>query len=176
MANEELVKSYRANQEVEVFKFLKRINNPFLFRLFMLIKLPMAFLASIKVKSANAEFCEITVPYRWLNQNPFGSTYFAVMAMAAEMSSGMIALMYTMNSKPSVAMLVTNLEAKFIKKALGLTTFRCDSGAQIRESIERSIITGEGQSVTCNAKGYSKDGVLEAEFDVTWSFKARKSS
>lgn len=176
MANEEIVKSYKANQEIEADKFIKRIRNPFLFRLFLFIKLPMAFIAGVRVKQVDAEVCEITVPYRWLNQNPFGSTYFAVMAMAAEMSSGMIALMYTMNSKPSTSMLVTKLEAKFVKKAVGLTTFRCDSGTQIREAIERSIITGEGQTVVCNAKGFSKEGELEAEFDVTWSFKARKSS
>jgi hypothetical protein len=82
MANEEIVKSYKANQEIEADKFIKRIKNPFLFRLFLFIRLPMAFIAGVRVKQVDAEVCEITVPYRWINQNPFGSTYFAVMAMA----------------------------------------------------------------------------------------------
>jgi hypothetical protein len=173
MTTEEKVAHYKANQAKEVEKFIGRITNPFLFRLFMLIKLPMAFLAAIKVKSVSSEKSEITVPFRWLNQNPFGSTYFAVLAMAAEMSSGMIALMYTMNAKPSVAMLVTNIEAKFVKKATGLTTFTCDSGKEIQAAIVRSIETGEGQTITCKALGTNKAGEVEAEFIVTWSFKAR---
>jgi hypothetical protein len=70
-------------------------------------------------------------------------------------------------------MLVTNVEAKFTKKANGLTTFKCDEGKAIREAIERSILTGEGQSVVCKAIGVNKNGEEEAVFEVTWSFKAR---
>jgi hypothetical protein len=43
MTTEEKVAHYKANQAKEVEKFIGRITNPFLFRLFMLIKLPMAF-------------------------------------------------------------------------------------------------------------------------------------
>lgn len=173
MSKEEILQSYRNTQEENIKKFIGKISNPFLFKLFLLIKLPMAFLANLKVKSVTSEYCEITVPYKWLNQNPFRSTYFAVLAMAAEMSSGMIALMYTQDSKPSVSMLVTKLEAKFTKKATGLTTFKCDEGKAIREAIERSILSGEGQSVVCKAVGVNKNGEEEAVFEVTWSFKAR---
>jgi hypothetical protein len=173
MNKEDILKSYRTTQEENIKKFIGKISNPLLFKLFLMIKLPMAFLANLKVKSVKSEYCEITVPFKWLNQNPFRSTYFAVLAMAAEMSSGMIALMYTQDSKPSVSMLVTNLEAKFTKKATGLTTFKCDEGKAIREAIERSILTGEGQSVVCKAIGVNKNGEEEAVFEVTWSFKAR---
>ncbi len=173
MTTEDRVAQYQANQPKEVEKFIARISNPFMFRLFLMLKLPMAFLAGIRVKSVNAVNCEITVPYKWLNQNPFSSTYFAVLAMAAEMSSGMLALMYTMNSTPSVAMLVTNIEAKFVKKATGLTTFTSDSGKEIQAAIVRSIQTGEGQTIICKSIGKNKAGDVEAEFVVTWSFKAR---
>ena len=38
-----------------------------------------------------------TVKHRWINQNPFNSMYFAVQAMAAELSTG--ALVMIANSK-----------------------------------------------------------------------------
>ena len=41
--NQAAVDAYIANQEIQAQQFIKRIKNPFLFRLFMLIKLPMAF-------------------------------------------------------------------------------------------------------------------------------------
>ncbi|MFN8308757.1 MAG: DUF4442 domain-containing protein [Chitinophagales bacterium] len=168
------IEIFRSNNAIEAAKYRKLVMNRWLFELFLLKSLPMGFLAGLRVKHFDAQQCEISVPFRWLNQNPFRSTYFAVLAMAAEMSSGMIAMMHTHKSKPSVSMLVTRLESEFIKKATGITTFTCADGDGIREIIERCIITGEGQTYTCTAVGRSESGEEEARFRVTWSFKARK--
>lgn len=171
--SEQLVKSYRENQAIQIAAFSKKVTNPFLFKLFLLAKLPMAFIAGLKVKQLNENECSISVPYKWLNQNPFRSTYFAVLAMAAEMSSGMIAMLYTINAKPSIAMLVTNIEAQFVKKATGITTFSCPYGEDIKAAIEKAILTGEGQTIICESVGKSENGEIEAVFKVQWSFKAR---
>lgn len=165
---------YRENQKKVDAKFIKAVTHPILYRLFLLQQLPMGFLAGLRVKSISLEKCEVTVPYKWLNKNPFRSTYFAVLAMAAEMSSGMLSMMGTYQSKPSVAVLVTGIEAEFVKKATGITTFTCEEGAKIRQTIEKAIITGEGQTCTTVSTGVSQEGVVEARFHVTWSFKARR--
>lgn len=172
--NEDLLKTFQENNTVQAASIKKFATNPFLFKLFLLRKLPMAFIAGLKVKHLDNELCEISVPFKWLNQNPFGSTYFAVLAMAAEMSSGMIALMHTFKSKPSVSMLVTHLEAEFIKKATDITTFHCNGGKAIKTAIEESILSGEGKTITCEAVGKNRQGEVEAIFRVQWSFKARK--
>jgi hypothetical protein len=173
MSNEQLLEQYRANRKVTDPKFLKLVNNPVLFNLFLMGQLPMGFIAGLKVKKTDLEECQITVPYRWMNQNPFRSTYFAVLSMAAEMSTGMLALMMTKDSKPSVSMLVTHLEADFVKKATGITTFSCSEGKQINDAIEKAIITGEGQTYNATSIGTSKTGEVEAKFLIQWSFKAR---
>lgn len=173
MTNTELLEQYRSNRQITDPKFLKLVNNPLLFNAFMLTKLPMGFIAGLKVKKTTVDECQITVPYRWMNQNPFRSTYFAVLSMAAEMSTGMLALMFTQDSKPSVSMLVTHLEADFVKKAMGITTFTCTDGKGINECIEKAILTGEGQSFSATSIGTSQDGVVEARFKIEWSFKAR---
>ena len=173
MNNTELVEQYRANRIITDAKMLKQLNSPWLFKLFLAGRLPMGFIAGLKVKSVSLEKCEITVPYRWMNQNPFRSTYFAVLAMAGEMSTGMLGMIMTNGSKPSVSMLVTHLEADFVKKATGLTTFTCTEGKQFNEAIERAILTGEGQTFTSTSVGTSETGEVEARFKVEWSFKAR---
>lgn len=174
MNNTELIEQYRANRIITDAKMLKQLNSPFMFGLFLAGRLPMGFMAGIKVKSASIEKCEITVPYRWMNQNPFRSTYFAVLSMAAEMSTGMLGMLMTDGSKPSVSMLVTHLEADFVKKATGLTTFTCDEGNQFNETIERAILTGEPQTYTATSIGTSQTGEVEARFKVEWSFRMRK--
>lgn len=171
--SQERLDIYRANQKQHIQKHIRQTTNGFLFKLFGLTTLPMVFLAGIKVKTLNEDRCEVTVPYRWLNQNPFKSTYFAVLAMAGELSTGVFGVMYTIGAKPSIAMLVTNIEAQFVKKATGLTTFKCEEGAKIREAIEQAILTGEGKTVVVKTIGYAESGEVESEFNFTWSFKAR---
>jgi len=164
---------YREAQAKTDVEFQKKVLNPFSYNLFLFKSLPMGFIAGLKVKSLTVEKCEVTVPYRWLNKNPFQSTYFAVLAMAAEMSSGMMGMMGTIKSKPSVAVLVTGIEAEFVKKATSITIFTCEDGRLIRDAIELAISSGEGTTCRTVSTGVSKEGVLEARFWVTWSFKRR---
>ncbi len=174
MTNNELLEQYRANRLKTDPKFLKQLRSPVLFPLYTMTTLPMAFMAGCRVKTIDLEQCQITVPYRWINQNPFSSTYFAVLAMAAEMSTGMPALIMTRNSNPSVSMLVTHLEADFIKKATGLTTFTFSEGKEMQAAVEKAILTGEGQTFSATTVGTSPTGEVEAKFKVEWSFKMRK--
>lgn len=173
MSNQQLLEQYRANRQVTDPKFIKMVTSPLYFNLFLMTKLPAAFIAGCSVKHLDMNECQINVPFRWLNQNPFRSTYFAVLSMAAEMSTGMLALMATQNSKPSVSMLVTHLEADFTKKATGITTFTCNQGKEIFETVEKAILTGEGQNFTAISTGTSANGEVESQFRVQWSFKAR---
>ncbi|MFN3640594.1 MAG: DUF4442 domain-containing protein, partial [Flavobacterium sp.] len=55
---------------------------------FLFIKLPSAFWCGVRVKRISEKECVVTVKHRWFNQNPFKSMYFAVQAMAAELSTG----------------------------------------------------------------------------------------
>ena len=133
----------------------------------------MAFIAGIRVKELDEHHCAVTVPYKWLNQNPFRSTYFAVSAMAGEMCGGLIALMMCYRANPSVATLVVKVESTFSKKATGLTTFVCKDGDNIRKAIEEAVLSGNGTTALTTSVGYNEKGEEESRFIVTWSFKAR---
>lgn len=167
------LETFRSNNAIEAEKYRSIVKSKLMFNLFLFSQLPMGFIAGLRVKEFTPERASISVPYKWLNQNPFKSTYFAVLAMAAEMSSGMVAMMHTRNSKPSVSMLVTGIEAEFVKKATGVTTFTCESGNEVLQTIEDCITTGEGKTVKCLATGRADNGDVIAKFIVTWSFKAR---
>jgi Domain of unknown function (DUF4442) len=168
-----LLEQYRANRIETDKEFFKMVLSPFYFNLYMLGKLPMGIIAGLKLASCDQNTCKITVPYRYLNQNPFKSTYFAVLAMAAEMSTGMLAVKATYKCTPSVSMLVTHLEADFVKKATGLTTFTCNQGNEMTSLVEKAIVTGEGTTFTAQSIGTSPAGEVEAKFNIQWSFKAR---
>lgn len=147
--------------------------HPFKFKLFLLTRLPSAFFAGIRIKDADAERCVATIPYKWFTRNPFRSTYFACLSMAAEMSTGVLAMTHIQAQKESLSLLVVKLEANYFKKAVGRTYFRCTDGALIRKAIEQAIATGEGTTVRACSIGTNEAGEVIAEFFITWSFKVR---
>jgi hypothetical protein len=154
--------------------FIRFVQHPLKFSLYLLWKLPSAWLAGVRVKQIKEGSCVTVVPYRWLSQNPFRSTYFACLSMAAEMSSGMLAIMHARAAMPKqVSMLVTGMEASFVKKATGKTYFTCEEGTAIATAINKATETGEGVILTVDSTGKSHDGTVIAIFRITWSFKAK---
>ena len=153
--------------------FLKLINNKSKFNLFLFTKLPSAFLCGVRVQSADESKCIVTVPFKWLSQNPFKSTYFACLSMAAEMSTGILGLAHIHQRKPAVSMLVVNISGNFVKKAVGRTTFICNDGLLINQTIEDAIASGQGKTLTAKSIGTNAAGEVVAEFLITWSFKAK---
>lgn len=154
-------------------KFIKKIVNPFTFRLYMLFKLPLGLLSGMKIKYLDATKCITTVPYGWMTRNPFKSTYFAALSMAAEASNGSMALMAVYKRNPSVAVIIVGMESEFIKMAKDTTTFTCEDGYKLFDAVEETLKTGEPATATLTTVGRSEDGTEVARFRFTWSFKRR---
>ena len=154
-------------------QFLQLIKHPFKFKLFMLSKLPSAFFCGVRVVDADENKCVVKVPYKWFSQNPFKSTYFACLSMAAEMSTGVLGLAHIYKLNPPVSMLVVNISGNFIKKAVGKTTFTCEDGLVIKQTIEDAILSNEGKIVIAKSYGRNAAGEIVAEFAITWSFKVK---
>ena len=153
--------------------FFQLIKHPVKFRLFLLSKLPSAYFSGLRIKEADENKCIVTVPYKWFSQNPFKSTYFACLSMAAEMTTGVLGLAHIYKRKPAVSMLVLNVSGKFIKKATDVTTFTCNDGETIKNCIEEAISSKEAKSITARSTGVNKAGEIVAEFEITWGFKAK---
>jgi hypothetical protein len=141
--------------------------------LYLLGKLPAAFFSGVRIREIDEQHCVVTVPYKWFSQNPFRSTYFACLAMAAEMSSGSLARAHVYKRKPAVSMLVVMFEASYFKKATGRTRFECRDGDLLKNTIEKAMTTGEPQVCVTTATGVNQQGDKVAECLITWSFKAK---
>ena len=155
-------------------KFIKLAKHPVKFRMFLLYKLPSAFFAGVRIEEINADHCVTTVPYKWFSQNPFKSTYFACLSMAAELSTGALAMAHIYQRRPAVSMLVVTVNGNYYKKATGVTRFVCEDGKELNDTIERAIETGEGQAYTARSIGKNAQNEIVAEFFITWSFKKKR--
>ncbi len=155
--------------------FMKLVKHPLRFRVFLFTRLPAAWFSGVRVKNINGASCAVTIRYSWFSTNPFRSTYFACLAMAAEMSTGILVFSHTYQRVPAVSMLVTGLKAEFLKKATGITTFTCSEGDRIGEAVKNAITTGTAQTITVNSVGVSDSGEPLARFEITWSFKMKST-
>jgi len=140
---------------------------------FLFLKLPSAFWSGVRVKSISADQCIVTVKHRWFNQNPFNSMYFAVQAMAAELTTGALVMMQIKRSGKKISMLVANNNGNFTKKATGRITFICKDGNLIQEAIQKTIGTSEGQTVWMKSIGQNEKGEQVSEMNFEWSIKLK---
>jgi len=154
-------------------EFLHIVNRPLRFRLYLLWKLPAAFLSGLRVKNATLDAATVRISLHWLSQNPFRSIYFASLAMAAEMSTGILAMARLYSKKPAISMLVVSMESQFFKKATGSIDFVCHDGALFEEAIRQAAATAEGSLVTAQAVGTNQEGEIVARFVFRWSFKRK---
>jgi len=141
--------------------------------LFLAFKLPAAFWCGVRTKRLTPEECIATVRYRWISQNPFKSMYFAVQAMAAELTTGALVMLHIKKSGASISMLVLNNKATFTKKAIGKITFICTHGDAIADTVKKAIESGEGQTIWLQSIGRDTQGDVVAIMDFEWTLKLK---
>jgi len=108
------------NQAKANKSFQKKMLNPFFFKLFLFLKLPMAFLAGLKLKELTDEHAVVLMKYKYLNKNPFGSIYFACLSMAGELASGLLAASIACMGNTKFSMLLILLKRQLVQFCLNV--------------------------------------------------------
>lgn len=154
-------------------KLMANFKAPWKMRLFFLQRLPSCLFWGVRIESCTASACAVSLPYRWATQNPFRSIYFAALAGAAELSTGALAML-ALSGQPPASMLITKVEAHFIKKADTRTTFTCEDGAALRAAVQQALQNEEGQEFTAISTGRNIHGEVVCTVHLTWSFRKRR--
>ena len=153
----------------------ERITKGPLFAFYLSRKLPMGWIAGLRIREIDENKCVTSVPFKFLTKNPFKSIYFAVQSMAAELSTATACLIAVKGKKPSVAYIIVDMNATFTKKATGRVHFTCQDTKKAFAVVDKCIETGEAETATFKTVGKLKDGTVVSEFEFTWSFKQRRS-
>ena len=148
---------------------------PFKLNVFVLLKIPSAFLSGVRVKSIKEKEVEIRVKHRWINQNPFKSMYWATQGMASELATGLLVIQQIELSGKKISMLVTEQKGVFVKKAKGVIVFNCKETGEINAAIKEAITTKEGQTFELSSKGIDETGAVVSEFTYQWSVKVKQN-
>lgn len=136
---------------------------------FLFFKLPSAYWCGVRASLLTESKCEVTVTHKWFNQNPFKSMYFAVQAMAAELSTGALVMLQINQSNQKISMLVAENKAVFTKKATGKITFTCVDGDLVKQTIAKTIETKQGQTVWLTSVGVNDKNEPVSEMKFLWT-------
>ena len=85
--------------------------------IFLLFKLPAAYFTGVRVTEISNAESTVKVRFRWINQNPFKSMFWAVQGMASELTTGILVMKQIADSGKKISMLVTRQKGEFYKKA-----------------------------------------------------------
>ncbi len=143
------------------------------FNTFTFFSLPAAWWCGVRLRELSKQRAVVTVRYRWINQNPFKSMFWAVQGMAAELSTGAMVIDQIRQSDRRISMLVVRNKAVFTKKARGKITFVCEDGHKIEDALQLTVATGEGQTFWMNSVGRDETGDQVASFDFEWTVKLK---
>jgi hypothetical protein len=141
--------------------------------LFLMFKLPSAYISGVRVTSISDQQATAKVHHKWINQNPFRSLYWAVQGMASELVTGILVMKRIDESGKNISMLVTNQNGTFTKKATGKINFICKDGDKVKLAIDRTIATGEGQNLIMTAEGFNEENESVSKFEYEWSLKVK---
>jgi hypothetical protein len=147
--------------------------NSWKFKIYLFFKIPIAFLSGVRIVHINDKKAVVSLPYKWLSQNPFHSIYFACQAMAGEMSTGLLIMNAIHQSNASIAMLVVELKMNFYKKADVKIHFECDQGDMVLDKVNEAITTGLPVMIDLKAVSKNNKGEEISSIEVKWSIKKR---
>lgn len=147
----------------------KTLLHPLKLRLWMMKNLPMGLASGMIVDHLDEKSCRVVLKDRFWIHNPFGSVFWAVMGMAAEISTG--SLLYGWCSRGKIKFILVNVKGSFIKKARGKTFYFCQSGQEVLRSIESLVNPGDKCIVEMPVIAHDQAGQTVAEYQFTWSLK-----
>ena len=143
------------------------------FNLYTFFNLPSAWWSGVRVTSFDDNLAEVSVKHRWVNQNPFGSIFWAVQGMAAELSTAIFVMRAIKKTGIPVSMLVINNNATFKKKARGLIKFNCNQGIEVTEVVQNAISSGEAKKIILKSEGKDMSGDVVSAFEFEWTIKRK---
>ncbi len=151
---------------------LRNLRSRFKMLFYFMGRFPSPVWWGLRIVSLTHLEASVSIPYGWRTQNPFRSIYFAALAGAGELSTGVLGLVAMQNRK-DISMLVVKQEAEFFKKANNTITFTCSQGQEVIDTVHKAMDTGEACPITMTSVGRNPEGEAVCEVRITWSFKRR---
>lgn len=111
------------------------------------------------------------------NRNHLGSMYVGVLAGAADLTGGFLAIDAIRRSGVRVNMVIKAVSATFLKRTEGHAYFSCEQTAEVRALVDQAIATGERAEMPLRVTVTVPSKISEptATFDLILSIKKKEA-
>ena len=138
------------------------------------VKIPLVGFVGPKMVEQTDTRTVIRVPLNLRTKNHLGSLYFGALACAADVCAALPALTYIQKKGYRVHLSFKDFRADFLKRADGDTLFTTEQGMDIRDFIDKVVVSGQRMNIPVDVVAtvpdkYGTDPV--ARFTLTISMK-----
>lgn len=155
----------------------KTMKETLLLRAFGFFKIPMLFFVGPKVVELSDEKTIIKIPLNYRTKNHLGAMYFGVLCAGADCAGGLAAMRMIEASGRSIALVFKDFKAEFLKRAHGDVIFVCNQGLEIKQLVEKSLISKEREELPLQLEAFCPEKLGEqpvARFVLTLSLKLKE--
>ena len=129
----------------------------------------MGLLSGMVIESLDESGCKVMLKDRFWIRNPFRSVFWAVMGMAAELSTG--ALIYAYVSGSNTKYILIGINCEFLKKVRGKSFYFCSSGQDVLRNLNSLENPGDTCTVILPVTAYDQAEQIVAEFKFSWQLR-----
>jgi len=140
---------------------------------YMWTQMPAGAFAGLRIESVDSDSTVVSVPGGRRTQNPFGTTYWAVQGMAAELATALVPACISRSSAMKLRMFVVGTQATFGRKAYGRCHFTCtDAYEKSIAALDESLKNSKSVDCDLTVTGADAEGQVVSEWIFTWNFLA----
>ena len=148
------------------------------------MKIPLVAFVSPKVRAFDEQKCVLEIPLNMRTKNHLGSMYFGAMAIGAELSIAVAAVLAIQESKQKIDFVFKDFDAKFLKRGDGHVHFVSMEVAEVKKMIRDSA--GVADRVERKFKGFAyvpgpdkippEQAVHVMDYELTLSVRNRSAA
>lgn len=132
----------------------KKFRDTIFVRLFGIMKVPLIFWVGPSVVCLSDTECVIKIPLNRRTKNHLNSMYFGVLCTGADIAGGLVAMREIASSGKKISLAFKDFQAEFKKRAEGDVHFVCTQVPQIKDFVQKVIVSRERMNFPVEIKAY----------------------
>ncbi|MEL6177858.1 MAG: hypothetical protein AAFS10_02845 [Myxococcota bacterium] len=147
--------------------FKGRVMNPNVFRVYMLVKMPVLGVTGTWLKVLDLERCVAVLPYSWRVRNLFGVVTTGALAAAAEIASVSLWVINIRNQGAALTPVPVTVTVEAQQPVTEAVTFRCLDGERYADVVLEAA-GGASVEEACQVEGVNVHGQRVCLVTLWW--------
>lgn len=152
--------------------FRDRVIHPWMFRAYMLAKMPALGVTGTYLADIDTRRCEAVVPFGWGTENLFGRMFDSAVVAAAETASLALLVLHVRNQSAELTAELTELSAEIDAPPPEDLRVRCENGHRYADFVCRAK-SGPPRESAFSAVVESERGEAFYEIEFCWQLRSR---